>query len=271
MPELPEVETIVRGLNPHACKQQITTLILRHTRLRWPISAHLKHHLRGQTILAIKRRAKYLLFTCTSGTLIIHLGMSGSLRILTHLTPAQKHDHVDIGLANGNYLRFTDPRRFGALLWTHDNPELHPLLATIGPEPLTRAFTGHYLWQRAQGKRVTIKSFIMNSKIVAGVGNIYATEALYLAKIRPDIAAGSINLTTYHQLCQAIKTILRQAISKGGTTLKDFVNSEGKPGYFHLALKAYGKEGMPCPTCQTVFTLMKLHQRATVYCKQCQR
>lgn len=270
MPELPEVETTLRGIKPHILGQKVIDLIVRHPHLRWPIPADLKKHLKGQTVRALHRRGKYLLFEFKTGTLILHLGMSGRLCVLSKPISAQKHDHVDIHLANHKYLRFTDPRRFGALLWTSEDPMTHPLLSVIGPEPLSAAFNGDYLHLKSRGRKVPVKSFIMNSAIVAGVGNIYATEALFQAGIHPHQSAGKISLVKFQTLATAIKCVLEKAIEKGGTTLKDFMKSDGSPGYFRIELKAYGHGGEPCPRCGTTLTSTRIGQRSTVYCKKCQ-
>jgi len=270
MPELPEVETTRRGLTPHLAKQTIQTLIARQTRLRWPIPTHLKNALPGQIITQIDRRGKYLLLTCTRGTLIIHLGMSGSLRILLKTTPATKHDHVDIILRNGTCLRFNDPRRFGCILWTTDDVNKHDLLKNLGPEPLSRTFTGDYLYNISRGRRTPIKTFIMDGQIVVGVGNIYANEALFKAGIHPKKAVGKITLDDYKKLANAIKKILTTAIKQGGTTLRNFTDSNGKPGYFKQLLRVYGRGKLPCYICQTQLKEIRLGQRSTVYCTKCQ-
>jgi len=271
MPELPEVETTLNGLKPYIEQQVIANVIVRHLNLRWPIPADLKKHIINQKIIGAERRGKYILLKTKVGTIIIHLGMSGSLRILTSGVPPKKHDHVDLEFSNNKVLRLTDPRRFGAFLWTSDDPLNHPLLKNLGPEPLNRVFTGKYLWERAQGRKVAIKSFIMDSKIVVGVGNIYATEALFNAGIHPALAAGKLSQTQYETLVHAIKAILRFAIKQGGTTLKDFLQSDGKPGYFKLHLKAYGRNGLPCLNCKKTLKEIKLGQRSSVYCPICQK
>lgn len=270
MPELPEVETTLCGIKPHITQQTITKIVVRHHGLRWPIISNINHIVKNQVITQVQRRGKYLLLKTDLGTMILHLGMSGSLRILTHFIPAGKHDHLDIAFANKKILRLNDPRRFGAFLWTTEDPCKHPLLAHLGPEPLTKNFSGNYLWQRAQGRKVAIKSFIMNNKIVVGVGNIYATEALFYAGIHPETSANKIHLEHYNILAKCIKTLLRKAIKQGGTTLKNFVDSKGNPGYFNLYLKAYGREGKPCITCQTILEEIRLGQRSSVYCPLCQ-
>lgn len=270
MPELPEVETTLRGIHPHIFQQTIMRVHIRQPRLRWPIPAHLSKTLKNQSILNVERRAKYLLIHTTQGTLIMHLGMSGRVGILTTATPAQKHDHFDIEFSNAKILRFTDPRRFGCILWTAENPLEHFLLQHLGPEPLSRQATGRYLWECAQGKKIAVKNFIMNNAILVGVGNIYAAESLFAAGIDPRTPAENIALNDYRVLMQHIKTILRQAIQCGGTTLKDFVDSDGKPGYFRIQLKVYGREGLPCMRCSTALEALRIGQRNTVFCPACQ-
>jgi formamidopyrimidine-DNA glycosylase len=271
MPELPEVETTLRGIEPFVLQQKIASVVVRHYGLRWPIQPDIAAILTGQTVKNAYRRGKYLLLTTTKGTLIIHLGMSGSIRILTAERPPKKHDHVDILFANQICLRFTDPRRFGAFLWTTELPEVHPLLNHLGPEPLSDAFTGKHLWDIARKRKVPVKSFIMDSKIVVGVGNIYANEALFAAGISPKKAAGKISLSQYVALAEAIQIILKAAIRQGGTTLKDFVSSDGAKGYFKVHLKVYGRGGEPCLTCKTTLKEIRLGQRSTVYCSRCQK
>lgn len=270
MPELPEVETTLRGIKHHLHHATVTDVIVRHPTLRWPIPPQLKSHLIGQPIKRLWRRGKYILFQFDTGTLILHLGMSGRVCILSSPVAPQKHDHVDIHFSNQKYLRFTDPRRFGAILFTEDDPENHPLLKDIGPEPLTKAFDGDYLWERAHGRKVAIKSFIMDGKIVAGVGNIYATEALFLAHIRPTKSAAKVTYDQCQKLAAAIKAVLLKAIEKGGTTLKDFAKSDGTPGYFSVELKVYGRGGKPCPRCHGKLKSTRTGQRSTVYCPACQ-
>lgn len=270
VPELPEVETTLRGLLPHLQGQQIAKIIVREPRLRWPIPASLEKNTKKQIITDIRRRGKYLLMTVGTGTVILHLGMSGRLRILKKPTPPQKHDHLDICLTNGDCLRLTDPRRFGAVLWT-EQPEQHPLLANMGPEPLTDQFDGEYLKKRAGKRKVSVKAFIMDNKMVVGVGNIYATEALYQARIHPLKAAGEVTLQQYRLLAAAIKDVLLWAIEKGGTTLRDFAQSDGKPGYFQIELRAYGREGEACGRCAGMLEKIVIGQRSTVFCGECQR
>lgn len=271
MPELPEVETTLRGIKPHILKQTVVDVVIRQPQLRWPIPHNLRQLLQDQSILNLQRRGKYLLFSTHKGTMLLHLGMSGRVCILSEISAANKHDHVDIYFANKKYLRFTDPRRFGALLWTDEDPQQHPLLAHIGPEPLSNDFDGLHLWEHSRGRTIPVKAFIMDSKIVAGVGNIYATEALFQSSIRPTKSAGKVSLADYQQLAQSIKIILANAIKKGGTTLKDFMKSDGTPGYFSLELQAYGCGGKPCVRCQTKLKSLLIGQRSTVYCPQCQK
>jgi formamidopyrimidine-DNA glycosylase len=270
MPELPEVETVMRGLVPHLENAMIEQVMMRCSQLRWPIPRHLNNTLSHQKVMGLSRRGKYLLIRVTTGTLIIHLGMSGSLRLLNQRTPLTSHDHMDLIFSNHMILRYNDPRRFGAILWTQENPLQYSLLKSMGIEPLDAHFTGHYLKQLTLKRQTPIKSFIMNSKIVAGIGNIYAAEALFLAEIHPITPTSLLSLKQCNRLVKSIKTILSCAISEGGTTLKDFVNSEGKPGYFSQKLHVYGRSGLPCMVCHTSLQSMQLGQRSTVFCEKCQ-
>lgn len=272
MPELPEVETTCRGISPHITGEKIIDVTIRHTQLRWPIQQDLDQILIQKTLCQVSRRAKYLLFTFDHGTLIIHLGMSGSLRILsTPIPAAKKHDHFEISFDNGEILRFTDPRRFGAILWTEAAILEHTLIANLGPEPLAEDFHPTLLFEQSRGRRCNIKSFIMNGKIVVGVGNIYANEALFSAKIHPEMRAGALTKKQSIALTQIIKIVLAKAIKAGGTTLKDFTKSDGKPGYFRQQLNVYGRHKSPCPLCQTPISMMQLNQRATYFCTRCQQ
>lgn len=270
MPELPEVETIKRGLAPHVEGKTIENAVVRCSKLRWPVPADLNERIRHQTILSIQRRSKYLVFQLSRGNLLIHLGMSGNLRLLSNDKPLRPHDHVDILLSSGQLLRYNDPRRFGAILWSEDAIQ-HPLIQSIGIEPLDNAFTGTFLKQQAIKHRTPIKSFLMNSKLIAGIGNIYAAEALFLASIHPQTPAHQLSDQQCNQLVDGIKTVLEQAIKAGGTTLKDFVNSEGKPGYFSQQLLVYGRGGLPCVRCKESLVSIQLGQRSTVFCPQCQK
>ncbi|NOX43541.1 MAG: bifunctional DNA-formamidopyrimidine glycosylase/DNA-(apurinic or apyrimidinic site) lyase [Gammaproteobacteria bacterium] len=271
MPELPEVETTLRGIAPFIKDQKIKQVIIRDHRLRWPIPRHLDKSLSGNTFIDIQRRAKYLLLQTSSGTLIIHLGMSGNLRILPKTEAPIKHDHFEIIFENNKCLRFHDPRRFGCVLWTKTDPMKHKLLSTLGIEPLESLLTGEYLHKHSRNRKIAIKPFLMNSKIVVGVGNIYASEALFLAKIHPLVMANKISLQRYNLLVEKIKNVLHSAIEQGGTTLRDFVSSEGKPGYFQQKLNVYGREGEACVTCKKTIKQIRQGQRSTYYCSKCQK
>ncbi|SHN04416.1 bifunctional DNA-formamidopyrimidine glycosylase/DNA-(apurinic or apyrimidinic site) lyase [Phytopseudomonas punonensis] len=270
MPELPEVETTRRGIAPHLIGQRVSRVIVRERRLRWPIPEDLDVRLSGQRIEAVERRAKYLLIKAEVGTLISHLGMSGNLRLVEAGLPAAKHEHVDIELESGLALRYTDPRRFGAMLWS-ELPLEHELLVRLGPEPLTDLFDGERLHQLSRGKAVAVKPFIMDNAVVVGVGNIYATEALFAAGIDPRRAAGTVSRARYVRLAQEIKRVLAHAIERGGTTLRDFIGGDGQPGYFQQELFAYGRGGQFCKVCGNTLREVKLGQRASVYCPKCQR
>lgn len=269
MPELPEVETSRRGIEPYLAGAIILHAVVRHHRLRWPVSGQIQR-LSDQPVLSVRRRAKYLLLELTDGWIIIHLGMSGSLRILPQEFPAGKHDHIDLVLSNGKVLRYTDPRRFGAWLWAEE-PERHPLLAHLGPEPLSDAFNGGYLWQQCAKKKSAIKPSLMDNKLVVGVGNIYASESLFAAGVHPDRLALSLSRAEHERLAQAIKAVLRRSVEQGGTTLKNFLQSDGRPGYFAQQLRVYGREGEPCGVCGTPVAVTKHGQRTTFYCRCCQK
>jgi formamidopyrimidine-DNA glycosylase len=270
MPELPEVETTRRGIAPHLVGRRIDKVLLRRPDLRWPIPAAIGEQLPGRTIDAVTRRAKYLLLQTDAGSALLHLGMSGMLRVLDPATPVGKHDHYDLELDSGRVLRFTDPRRFGCLLWQGPG-EVHPLLGGLGPEPLSEAFDGDLLWHLSRGRRGAVKSFVMDQAVVVGVGNIYASEALFEAGIHPRRAAGAVSRARYAALAAAIKRILAHAIGRGGTTLRDFLNPDGAPGYFAQELSAYGRSGEPCRRCGTPIRQLLLGQRSTFYCPRCQR
>ncbi|HBK45954.1 MAG TPA: DNA-formamidopyrimidine glycosylase [Xanthomonadaceae bacterium] len=271
MPELPEVETTLRGLQPHLVGQRIHGVILRRPDLRWPIPEQIERCLPGSTITVLRRRAKYLLIdTDGPGSALLHLGMSGSLRVLPGDTPPKAHDHVDISLENGRLLRFNDPRRFGCLLW-QERGQAHPLLGELGPEPLSDAFDGRYLHRLSRGRSAPVKTFLMDQRIVVGVGNIYAAESLHRAGISPHRAAGKVSLAAYERLAQAVREILAYAIERGGTTLRDFISPDGAPGYFEQELLVYGREGEPCRRCGQPLKHAVLGQRATVWCSRCQR
>ncbi|MGR5076956.1 bifunctional DNA-formamidopyrimidine glycosylase/DNA-(apurinic or apyrimidinic site) lyase [Photobacterium swingsii] len=268
MPELPEVEVSRMGISPHVTGQTVSSITIRNPKLRWPIPEAITA-IEGQVITQVTRRAKYLLLHTAVGTAIVHLGMSGSLRVLPAATPPDKHDHVDLVLASGEMLRYNDPRRFGAWLWADLN-ELHQVLTKLGPEPLEAEFDADYLFEKAQGRRTVVKQFIMDNHIVVGVGNIYANEALFSAKISPQRPASKLTKAEVTKLVAEIKSVLAFAIEQGGTTLKDFKNADGKPGYFAQELQVYGKGGQACPRCDAPLNQIKIGQRATFYCSECQ-
>ena len=275
MPELPEVETTRRGLAPHVEGRRIQAVTLRRPDLRWPIPPEVAHELPGQRIDAVRRRAKYLLMDTAAGSAVLHLGMSGSLRVLPAATPVGAHDHVDIVLdgergRSGRVLRFTDPRRFGCLLWQPVG-QVHPLLQGLGPEPLSDAFDGDYLFALSRGRRAPVKTFLMDQAVVVGVGNIYAAESLFRAGISPLRAAGKVSRERYAALADAVKDILAYAITRGGTTLRDFLSPDGAPGYFEQELSAYGRGGEACPRCGRAMKQATIGQRTTVWCGHCQR
>lgn len=270
MPELPEVETTRRGVSPHCRGARVTGVQVREPRLRWPVPVQLPSLLSGQRIMEVERRAKYLLFRTAAGSLLVHLGMSGSLRVADPADLPGKHDHIDILLDNGACLRYNDPRRFGCFLWL-EPAEQHPLLSHLGPEPLSPGFDGKLLYSLSRGRKSPVKHFIMDAKVVVGVGNIYANEVLFLSGIDPRRAAGRISLARYLVLADRIKQVLTSAIEQGGTTLRDFVGGDGKPGYFAQQLYVYGRGGAPCKRCGAVLRERALGQRTTVFCVACQR
>jgi formamidopyrimidine-DNA glycosylase len=271
MPELPEVETTMRGIAPHIEGQTITQVVVRQPRLRWPVQEDLNEILKNLCIRSVSRRAKYLLVTTDAGTVILHLGMSGSLRILPEGIAVTKHDHIDFNFNNGTLLRFNDPRRFGAVLWTQSPAEEHGLLKELGPEPLLPEFDGAYLYQNSRKRTRPIKSFIMDSAVVVGVGNIYANEALFMAGLHPNRQSGRISLARYQRLAECIKEVLQHAIQQGGTTLRNFVNESGNPGYFKQQLRVYGRAGQPCNNCSQPLTEIRIANRTTVFCGTCQK
>jgi formamidopyrimidine-DNA glycosylase len=270
MPELPEVETICNGIRPHIQHKTIHNVVVRESQLRWKIPNDYPSLVIGLRINNVTRRGKYCLLNTTSGSIILHLGMSGSLRIVNKQMPITRHDHVDFIFDDETILRFNDPRKFGAILWGEGDVYQHKLLKTLGPEPLTVNFNGEYLYQQAIKRRKAIKSFIMDGHIVVGVGNIYASESLFAAKLHPLQAAGKISLVEYQTLVIKIKNVLQHAIQQGGTTLKDFVNEQGKPGYFSQSLQVYGRAGKPCYQCHTPIEQLTLAQRASYFCPTCQ-
>jgi formamidopyrimidine-DNA glycosylase len=270
MPELPEVETTRRGLAPHLLGRRIESVVLRRPDLRWPIPPELPARLAGKRIEGVRRRAKYLLVDTAPGSALLHLGMSGSLRVLPRTTPPRLHDHVDVLLEGNRVLRFNDPRRFGCLLW-QPAETTHPLLRGLGPEPLSAGFDGAVLHARSRGRKGPVKAFLMDQRIVVGVGNIYAAEALFAAGISPWRAAGRVSLARYRALADAVKTILAAAIERGGTTLRDFIAPDGAPGYFEQELAVYGRGGEPCRRCGRPLREDWIGQRASTWCARCQR
>ncbi len=269
MPELPEVETSRRGIEPWIVDTTIAEVRVHDRRLRWPVARGIEKKLRGQLIESVGRRAKYILINTGAGTAMLHLGMTGSVFIVDQGAPAAVHDHIDIELDSGKMLRFRDPRRFGSFHWTR-NPARHPLLEKLGPEPLSDDFDDDYLYDASRGRKVSIKQFIMNAHIVVGVGNIYASESLFLAGINPKRAAGRVSHERYGRLVTAIKDVLNRAIRAGGTTLRDFYGGDGEPGYFKQQLEVYDRGGEHCRTCNTLITSIVQGQRSTYYCKRCQ-
>ena len=269
MPELPEVETTRRGILDAVQDHCVLKISVHNPRLRWPVPPELSD-LEGQQVRTITRRGKYLLLEAETGTALIHLGMSGSLRLVSPETPRKTHDHVELLMDSGLTLRLHDPRRFGCFLWLTTPPSEHPLLAKLGPEPLEPDFDGNWLFRYSRGRSAPVKSIIMDSHVVVGVGNIYANEALFRAGIHPLRAAGRISALRYERLANEIKAILAYAIEKGGTTLRDFVNSQGEPGYFQLELDAHGRGGLPCRRCQNAMKEVRLSGRSTVFCPRCQ-
>ncbi len=271
MPELPEVETTCRGIAPHIEGKIIQQVIIRQPQLRWRVPESLDQILSGLSVLSVSRRAKYLLFATRAGTMLVHLGMSGSLRIITTGQEPGKHDHIDFIFNDHLIMRYNDPRRFGAVLWTSGVVTDHQLLKDLGPEPLLEDFNGKLLYALSRQRKTPIKSFIMDSHIVVGVGNIYANEALFMAGILPSRQAGKVSLVRYQKLADCIRLILHNAIQQGGTTLRDFVNEAGNPGYFKQQLKVYSRKGLPCISCQQALTEIRLSNRSTVFCAKCQR
>lgn len=269
MPELPEVETTLRGIQPALGGSKITKLIVREPRLRWPITASLPDLVKDQRVKSLKRRAKYIIIQLQTGSLILHLGMSGSIRVVNDLTKLKKHDHYDLVLESKIIIRYNDPRRFGCLLWA-DAAMDHPLLAKLGPEPLSDDFKVDQLYLASRGRRVAVKNFIMDQKTVVGVGNIYASESLFLAGILPNKPAGKVSKARYADLVKHIKDVLARAINQGGTSLQDFNQVDGKPGYFEQKLLVYGRAGEPCLQCDQLIQNQVIGQRASYYCAACQ-
>ncbi len=271
MPELPEVETTLKGIEPYVLNQTIKYCLVKQRQLRWLVDAHFPQKVQDRKVCALKRRGKYLVFALEHGrSFLIHLGMSGSLRVCEPGLGYRKHDHVIFTLNSNVHLRFHDPRRFGSVVWCDCAVDEHPLIRSLGVEPLGQEFHGEYLYQRARRRTTAIKNFIMNARVVVGVGNIYANEALFMAGIHPKRPANRISLLRMSQLANAIQIILKEAIAEGGTTLKDFVNSKNEPGYFSQKLRVYGKAGSSCQECGSLLKFLCLGQRSTVYCAVCQ-
>ena len=270
MPELPEVETTRRGILP-LLGRKITSVVIRQPLLRWPVPEGLAQSLPGQHFLDLTRRGKYILARCEQGTLLMHLGMSGRLCMLEQYEPAGKHDHVDIGFDDGKVLRLRDPRRFGAMLWIDCDPRLHPLLAGLGPEPLEAAFDAAYLYAATRGRSVPIKTCIMDSHLVVGVGNIYASESLFRARIHPQTPAKRLTRARCARLVDEIRATLAQALEAGGSSLRDFFGADGNPGYFQQTYFVYGRTGEPCRACGNPIRSIRLGQRSTFFCPTCQR
>jgi formamidopyrimidine-DNA glycosylase len=271
MPELPEVETTRRGLAPLLTGRTVTGVRVHNRSLRWPVPHGLSRTLTGRTIQAIGRRSKYLLIDCGTGTLLVHLGMTGHLRVVPADEPRKKHDHVELLLDDGRALRFNDSRRFGAILWSKGDPFAHPLLKDLGPEPFDAAFTSACLVARAEGRKVAVKPFLMDAHTVVGVGNIYASEALFRAGIDPRRPAGKVSRAAYTRLVKSVREVLLEAIEAGGTTIRDFMSSDGEPGYFRISLKVYGRGGEGCVGCGAPIQLVRLGQRSTYFCARCQK
>lgn len=269
MPELPEVETTRRGIEPYLLANSITSIEVANGRLRWPVSPEI-YHLELEQVKQVVRRGKYIIVELDKGAIIIHLGMSGSMRVEHAASELKKHDHVIFYLSSEQQIRFNDPRRFGSVLWS-DHWQSHALIQTLGPEPLETDFDTDYLYSLAKQRKLSIKQFIMNSHVVVGVGNIYANEALFLAKIHPKRAANRISKQRMAVLVDKIKEVLANAITQGGTTLKDFVGSDGKPGYFQQQLFVYGRGGEPCKVCGEKLTECRMNNRTSVFCTKCQR
>lgn len=272
MPELPEVEITCRGIRPHITGKTIEKVVVRQRQLRWPIPDNIDEALSNLVITEVKRRAKYLLLvTNKESTVILHLGMSGSLRLVDAKQQPKKHDHVDLIFTDGTILRFNDTRRFGAILYTSEPISQHKLISQLGPEPLSDQFTGNHLYQLSKNKKSSIKAFIMDGHNVVGVGNIYASESLFMAGIMPTRQAGRVSLKRYQKLAQCIRVVLEQSINQGGTTLRDFVNEQGNPGYFQQSLSVYGRAEQNCVHCSSPIQQIKIAQRASYYCSQCQK
>ena len=270
MPELPEVEVCRRGIEPHVLNQNVSDVVVRNAKMRWPITPNISD-ICGEKIINVNRRAKYLLLETSKGILMLHLGMSGTIRVIDKDTLVTKHDHFDLVLENGLALRLNDPRRFGSVLWITEDINEHSLIKKLGPEPLSPDFSDDFLYKKSRNKTVPIKTFLMNNHVVVGVGNIYANEALFLAGILPTVKAGDINKERYNRLTDIIKQVLGAAIEQGGTTLKDFTQADGRPGYFAQSLFVYGRSGQACLTCKETLLEIRQANRSSVFCPCCQQ
>ncbi len=271
MPELPEVETTRRGIEPLVDDKVVDQVLIHNSSLRWPISGELVKVLPGQKSGRVSRRSKYLLFSFDSGTMIVHLGMTGHLRVDETRTERRKHDHFEIIFTDGTILRYNDPRRFGSILWTDENPLKHVRLASLGPEPFSTEFNASYLYSASRQRKIAVKPFLMDAHVVVGVGNIYASEVLFRARIAPNRTAGKVGKAAYKRLVDKVQIVLNEAIAAGGTTIRDFSNSDGKPGYFTQKLRVYGRAGQKCPSCDMLIKQVRLGQRSTFYCPGCQK
>jgi formamidopyrimidine-DNA glycosylase len=271
MPELPEVETTRRGIEPLVANKIVDRVVIHNAALRWPVPSTLPVTLPGQTLHAVGRRSKYLLFNFDHGTLIVHLGMSGHLRVTLYDQDHRKHDHVEIGFRGGPVLRYNDSRRFGAMLWTEEPPLQHERLAALGPEPFSPGFNSAHLYRLSRGRKVAVKQFLMDANVVVGVGNIYASESLFRAGIAPAKQAGKVSKNAFDRLVSSVQTILAEAIAAGGTTIRDFSDSQGRPGYFKQDLRVYGRAGEECIACGSPIKQIRLGQRSTFYCVDCQK
>ncbi len=270
MPELPEVEITRRGLLP-LLNQTVKNVVIRNASMRWPIPAHLPETLKNQKLISLTRRAKYILATFENGTLLLHLGMSGRISLLDRNYPPEKHDHFDVEFNDNQVLRLRDPRRFGAVLWAGLEPNKHALLSALGPEPLEDTFSGKYLHQHIRTRSATIKTTMMNGHLVVGVGNIYASESLFRARINPQTPANKVSLAKCEQLVAEIKATLNDALAAGGSSLRDFFGTDGNPGYFQQEYFVYGRTGEPCKICAKPIKTVRLGQRSTFYCASCQK
>jgi formamidopyrimidine-DNA glycosylase len=271
VPELPEVETTRRGLLPHVVGRRIRDVVVRNRNLRWPVPRDLARRLRGEEVLGIRRRGKYLVFDCREGHLLVHLGMSGRLSLVSRDQPPRPHDHIDLQLEGPDSVRLTDPRRFGAMLWVRGPAERHALLRGLGLEPLEEGFDGAALQRLARGRRIAVKHFLMNGRLITGVGNIYASEALFRAGIHPLRSVARISRPRWDRLAMAVRETLERALEAGGTTLRDYASLEGRPGEFGTQCAVYGREGEPCVRCGTPIRALRQGQRSTFYCPGCQR